>query len=62
MRIEERRAGETDCHTSDIGHWFAMTCFGKYGANSPGVDAEGRVPLREPSGDGSLSAGRARSI
>ena len=18
-------AGETDCHTSDIGHWFAMT-------------------------------------
>ena len=20
-----QRAGETDCHTSDIGHWFAMT-------------------------------------
>ena len=19
------RMGETDCHTSDIGHWFAMT-------------------------------------
>ena len=25
MGIEERRTGETDCHTSDIGHWFAMT-------------------------------------
>ena len=23
--MEEKRAGEADCHTSDIGHWFAMT-------------------------------------
>ena len=22
---EEKRAGKTDCHTSDIGHWLAMT-------------------------------------
>ena len=28
--------GEADCHTSDIGHWFAMTDNKKYGAKSAG--------------------------
>jgi hypothetical protein len=23
---ESERTGDADCHTSDIGHWFAMTC------------------------------------
>ena len=47
MRIRQKlakdgqhRAKETDCHTSDVGHWFAMTCLGRLGADSPGVSAE----------------------
>ena len=27
-------AGSADCHTSDIGHWFAMTFFGACGGQS----------------------------
>ena len=41
---------KTDCHTSDIGHWFAMTCRGGDGAqkstgvrNLPGMTAPGLV-------------------
>ena len=33
--------GGTDCHTSDIGHWFAMTHYKKCGA-IPAGDREGR--------------------
>ena len=34
--------GDADCHTSDIGHWFAMTWFFKgNGAKSAG-DRKGR--------------------
>ena len=25
MSVNMRLSGNTDCHTSDIGHWFAMT-------------------------------------
>ena len=25
MSVNLRLSGNTDCHTSDIGHWFAMT-------------------------------------
>ena len=25
MSVNIRLSGNTDCHTSDIGHWFAMT-------------------------------------
>ena len=40
---EEKRAGEADCHTSDIGHWFAMTCFVRCCADSPGDERGGEV-------------------
>ena len=35
--------GGTDCHTSDIGHWFAMTHYKKCGA-SPGGRTEASAP------------------
>ena len=35
--------GDADCHTSDIGHWFAMTHYKKCGA-SPGGRTEASAP------------------
>ena len=40
-----KNARRTDCHTSDIGHWLAMTCFGRLGADSPEEGAERGFPL-----------------
>ena len=39
-----RLSGNTDCHTSDIGHWFAMTETDfVYGLTTPEADASGVV-------------------
>ena len=32
---DENAKRRTDCHTSDIGHWFAMTIFVMVRCNSP---------------------------
>ena len=40
--------GETDCHTSDIGHWFAMT--GIFTRGAVGRDDVGIVPHGELQG------------
>ena len=36
----------TDCHTSDIGHWFAMPCFFCPNNNLPAANAAGGAVLR----------------
>ena len=37
---------DADCHTSDIGHWFAMTCFFCPNNNPPAANAAGGAVLR----------------
>ena len=39
-----------DCHTSDIGHWFAMTCVFRYCVGTDALSARGRAMLAPTGG------------
>ena len=56
---DQRGQGEkTDCHTSDIGHWFAMTRDGPPGASAPTLwTGEDGPPLCRSGGESPEEAG-----